>query len=300
LNTIEERKKGIYAQQELTFISKQGKIIYTLIQSTPIYTGGQYSGSISMLLDITEKRRAEEQLRLSEQKYRIVFENNPLPMLIAEYPGRNFVAVNNAFLEKFGYRKDELEKMTITKLRRPEEVGESDEVAKLLVRDHHFSKQLYLRKKDGTDLLFDVQISEIFIENKMVYLTSTRDITEQVKAEKELTAINEQLKELTIYLQEIREDERKSISREIHDELGQQLTALKLDLSWMNRKVPTGNEPVLSKMKSALELVDGTLQTIRRIAGELRPSMLDDLGLAEAIRWQTNQFEKRNRNRNQF
>jgi PAS domain-containing protein len=93
-------------------------VIHTLIQSTPIYNNNKYAGSISTLLDITQKKKADEELRRSEQKYRIIFENNPLPMFMLEYPGRNFVAVNNAFIEKFGYSRAELEKMNIRQLRR--------------------------------------------------------------------------------------------------------------------------------------------------------------------------------------
>jgi len=293
LENIEERKKGISKQHELSFHNRQGEVIHTLIQSTPIYNDHQYAGSVSTLLDITQKKKAEEELRLSEQKYRIIFENNPLPMFMLEYPKRNFVAVNNAFINKFGYSKTELEEMNIRQLRRPEEVHKSDEIEQLLEEKKQFRERMFLRKKDGSDLLFDVQASEIIFEGKAVYLASTRDITELVKAEEALLQTNKQLRELTTHLQDIREEERKHISREIHDELGQHLTALKLNLSWIARKMTTQEEAIVAKIKSSLDLINGTIKTVRRLATELRPSMLDELGLAEAIRWQTNEFSKR-------
>jgi PAS domain S-box-containing protein len=292
LQNIEERKKGISGQHELSF-KRNEQVIHTLIQSTPIYKDHQYAGSVSTLLDITQKKKAEEELRLSEQKYRVIFENNPLPMFMLEYPKRNFVAVNNAFIEKFGYSQAELEKMNMRQLRRPYEVHKSDEIALTLEERKQFRELMYLRKKDGSDLLFDVQAAEVTFEGKTVYLASTHDITELAKAEEALLQTNKQLRELTIHLQEIREEERKHISREIHDELGQQLTALKLNLSWIAKKMTTQEEAVVIKIKSSLDVINGTIQTVRRLATELRPAMLDELGLAEAIKWQTNEFSKR-------
>ena len=293
IQNIEERKKGISKQHELSFYNREGQVIHTLIQSTPIYKDHHFAGSISTLLDITQKKKAEEELRLSEQKYRIIFERNPLPMFMLEYPKRNFVAVNNAFIEKFGYSKAELAKMNMRQLRRPEEVHKSDEIARILAEKKQLRERMFLRKKDGSDLLFDVQAAEIIFEGKTVYLTSTHDITELAKAEEALLQTNKQLRELTVHLQDIREEERKHISREIHDELGQQLTALKLDLSWIAKKITTQEEAIVTKIKSSLDVIKGTIQKVRRLATELRPAMLDELGLAEAIRWQAIEFAKR-------
>jgi signal transduction histidine kinase len=101
------------------------------------------------------------------------------------------------------------------------------------------------------------------------------------------------IRKLTEHLHNIREEERAHIAREIHDELGQQLTVLKMDVSWLNKKVgATAADPVKQKMKELLELLNGTVKTVRRISSELRPSLLDDLGLVAAIEWQLTEFEK--------
>lgn len=103
-----------------------------------------------------------------------------------------------------------------------------------------------------------------------------------------------QLRELSDHLLNIRETERTRISREIHDELGQQLTILKMDLSWLNQKLKKYSDPgVLQKTGDALKVLNETIKSVRRIATELRPSMLDDLGLIEAMEWQSKEFEKR-------
>ena|SRR5437868_4564532 len=246
-----------------------------------------------MVLDITNKKRAEEELRSSEQKYRVLFEDNPLPMLILEYPERNFVAVNNAFVKKFGYSRRELALMNIRQLRRPEEVHKSEEVERALMHKQLFTGKMYLRKKDGADLLFEVHALEILFEGKKVYLGSFNDITERQKAKEDLEQSNMQLRELASHLQNIREEERTSMAREIHDELGQQLTAIKMDIAWLNRKSLLTDETHKQKIKGLFSLIDNTIHTVRRISSELRPGMLDDLGLAEAIKWQIAEFTRR-------
>ena len=103
-----------------------------------------------------------------------------------------------------------------------------------------------------------------------------------------------QLRELSEHLLNVRETERTRIAREIHDELGQQLTILKMDLSWLNQKLKKCEDAsVLQKTGDALKVLNETIKSVRRIATELRPSMLDDLGLTEAIEWQSKEFEKR-------
>lgn len=119
------------------------------------------------------------------------------------------------------------------------------------------------------------------------------DITHRKQAEEEKAKTTEQLRQLNVRLQNIREEERTRISREIHDELGQQLTGIKMDISWIDKKI-VSQDPILQKRISDMtSLIDDTVITVRRIASDLRPSILDDLGLISALEWQTQEFEKR-------
>ena len=121
-----------------------------------------------------------------------------------------------------------------------------------------------------------------------------RDITEKKKSEERLQISYKELQELASHLQNIREEERADIAREIHDELGQQLTGLKMDLSWLAKNMVIREEGLLqAKVRETMDLLDGTIKTVRRIATELRPSILDDLGLVAAIEWQSREFQKR-------
>jgi PAS domain S-box-containing protein len=119
------------------------------------------------------------------------------------------------------------------------------------------------------------------------------NVLERKGAEEELKSSREQLRNLSAHLQSAREEERRHIAREIHDELGQALTALKMDISWLINKLPESEKPLIKKTKSISELIDTTIQTGQRILTELRPGLLDDLGLVAAIEWQAEEFQKR-------
>jgi len=103
----------------------------------------------------------------------------------------------------------------------------------------------------------------------------------------------EQLQRLTAGLLLAREDERTTIAREIHDTLGQSLTALKMDVAWIGRRLPDDTPGTTAKLAAMMTLIDETVVTVRRIATELRPGVLDDLGLAAAVEWQAQEFEQR-------
>ncbi len=121
----------------------------------------------------------------------------------------------------------------------------------------------------------------------------SQDVTERKMFEEELQSSREQLRRLLAHHQSVREDERTRISREIHDELGQSLTALKMDLSWMVKRLGKDQGPLLEKARLMSKLIDMNIQTVKRIAAELRPGLLDDLGLTAALEWQAEEFQKR-------
>jgi signal transduction histidine kinase len=102
-----------------------------------------------------------------------------------------------------------------------------------------------------------------------------------------------QLRNLAARLEAIREEERTRIAREIHDEVGQALTALKMDLAWLGKKVPPRATAVRRKLHGMEGVIDGTMDALHRILAELRPGVLDDLGLPAAIRWLAEEFKRR-------
>lgn len=124
-------------------------------------------------------------------------------------------------------------------------------------------------------------------------LSVSRDVTEKIKTEEDVQLMNQELLDLSSHLQNIREEERTMIARDIHDELGQQLTALKMDIHWINKKLKIADPVIGKKLSEALALIDETVKSVRRISSNLRPSILDDLGLIAALEWHSNEMQKR-------
>ena len=112
-------------------------------------------------------------------------------------------------------------------------------------------------------------------------------------AEEDIQNSNERLRKLYQRLELVREEERTRIAREVHDELAQILTALKLELSLLDKKLKDANPPLSNDTRMMLELINNSIQAVKKIAMDLRPPILDDLGLREAIEWQGHEFEKR-------
>lgn len=107
-----------------------------------------------------------------------------------------------------------------------------------------------------------------------------------------LDASRRELSDLTSHLEEVREDERRKIALDLHDDLGQKLTALSMDLSWIKKNHSSALEPVSLKLNSMKALLDETITTVRKLSVDLRPSALDDLGLISTLRWHFNEYEK--------
>ena len=124
-------------------------------------------------------------------------------------------------------------------------------------------------------------------------LGTIQDITTEKEADEEIKKYHNQLRELSEHVQTIQEDERAHIAREIHDELGQRLTGIKMDLSWISGKIPTDNKDISERLNSLNLLIDDTVQSVRKISSELHPAILDDLGLRAAMEWQISEFNRR-------
>ncbi len=157
---------------------------------------------------------------------------------------------------------------------------------------------LFGLRGNGEEFPIEASISQIRDASGKLYTVMLRDITERQRAENALKQSREELRELSANLQNVREEEKTRIARELHDDLGQQLTALKMDLSVIEQQLRAPgraqpNDDVLSHLQGMRRLIDATVASVRRIAADLRPVMLDDLGLVPAIEWLANDFTNR-------
>ena len=132
-----------------------------------------------------------------------------------------------------------------------------------------------------------------FIELHEKRMALTREIAERMVAEEELRKSEESLRLLAGHLQSVREEERTRIAREVHDELGQALTGIKMDLTWLVDRLDESQKPLAERAESMFRLIDETVHAVRRIAAGLRPGILDDVGLPAAIEWQARDFRMR-------
>ena len=147
-------------------------------------------------------------------------------------------------------------------------------------------------KSGATDYVLKTRLSRLMPAVARA-LREAEQRTQHRRAEEQLRESHEQLRALSTYLQSVREEERTRIAREVHDELGQALTSCKLDLSWIAGKLPPELRPLSEKARALTAHIDSTIQTVRRISSELRPGVLDHLGLVAAIEWQANEFQNR-------
>jgi len=133
-------------------------------------------------------------------------------------------------------------------------------------------------------------LAQVF--NDMAAALELREVREQ-EAKEALRRSREQLRDLASYLQDVREQERTRIAREIHDDFGQSLTILKMDLSWLKKHIIQDQPQVQNKIDSMFKVIDTSLKTIHTVSSELRPVILDDFGLESAIEWQVEEFQNR-------
>jgi len=164
------------------------------------------------------------------------------------------------------------------------------------VSDRQMGRQRVLSglRANGEEFPIEASISQTRDGGARLYTVMLRDVTERVRAEHAQQRAREELRELSANLQKIREDEKTRIARELHDDLGQQLTALKMDISSVEETLGgSASELVRDHLQGMRRLIDATVASVRRIAADLRPVMLDDLGLIPAVEWLANDFTNR-------
>jgi PAS domain S-box-containing protein len=153
--------------------------------------------------------------------------------------------------------------------------------------------KIFGKRADGTEFPIESTFSKSMIGGKLQMTAVLRDVTEQRRTEFELREVNTELRKLSANLQSVREEERTRISCELHDELGQQLTGLKLSLSWLTNRLKEGRATTIESMDEIRHRLDTAITSVRRISSELRPPILDDLDFGAAVTWQSQEFAKR-------
>lgn len=246
---------------------------------------GQFAITLS---DVTDRRAAEAALRESERRFRSVFEGSPLGVGLGE-PDGTLIAVNRRLCEMLGYREADFLGRDFSTFSHPEDVEPSKTLSREVASGQRSRFQLEKRyvKQDGATVWVGLTVSSILDDGgRPVYTVALmEDITERHRAQEELVASEERLRALSERLVQIREEERLFLARELHDELGQTLTGLRMDLSMLREEYPIEDSLRRGRIQELIRTVDLNVELVRDLSSRLRPPILDVMGLGPAIAW---------------
>jgi len=317
---------------EYRILTKQGRVRWIIESVTPIIYDGKRA-ALCTAMDITDRKWAEKELRAykenleklveertaelhlanlalqgenaerietaralrqSEERFRSLIESAPTAIMISRKV--TLLYANQAYLRMFGYSEPtEIKDTSVLNYVAPED----SRTIKARIRAREQGRkvpdtyEIKCSRKDGSIFPVHVEVARIQFADGPVSVAFLTDITELKIKEKELRESREQLRSLAARLESLREEERTILSREIHDEFGQSLTGLKMDLAWLAKRLPRDQDALVQKADSMLKLVDESVKLIRKISTRLRPGILDDFGLLAAMEWQAREFDHR-------
>jgi PAS domain S-box-containing protein len=242
---------------------------------------------------LAERRTGQSQARLD------AIVDSAMDAMITVDAAQNIVLFNRAAEQAFGVRREEalgapLDRFLPQRYRGAHR-GHIEQFGRTGVTSRRMgdATTLWALRADGTEFPIEASISQAGDPGQHFYTVILRDVTLRKKAQDALQEQQQELRRLSAQVLEAREEEKTRIARELHDELGQLLTALKMDLAWLRERLPPGDADAAQRAEQMGRVLDQTVGSTRRISSDLRPLMLDDLGLAEAANWLVGDFASR-------
>jgi PAS domain S-box-containing protein len=281
------------------YVHKDGRTVHTVISSHCVVNSETgVVERIGLVQDVTASVVQNQLLKEQESRLSVIIHNS-MDAIITIGQDQSILIFNTAAEVMFGYLAKDALHMPLSKL-----------IPHALRDAHHAHVQAYAHsggtarkmgsmmvlkglRSGGEEFPLDASISRATVEGKTYMTVILRDLTTQVQAQTELNRAKTELRELSIASQTAREEEKSRISRELHDELGQNLTALKMDLSWLQTHASVDTPARAERIRAMQGVLDSTVVATRRIAADLRPLMLDDLGLKAALEWLAQDFSNR-------
>ncbi len=276
---MEDEREGIWHYSKLCPVpDASGKLVWVAVFAR----------------DITEQKVAEAALRHSEARYRSLAENSPGMILLID-PDGICRYVSSSVEKIMGFSPETVLGARPEDFLLPEEADAALAIAARTLKGEAIRNfEVRVRRKDGSFAVVEWEGSPIYEAGRVAHAQFLgRDVTDRKIAEEKLRASRRQLQKLSTHLLTSREQERAGIAREIHDDLGQTLTAIKMNACWLKNQIPGDRTQLIDRTEDAIRLVDSAIQTVRRISSELRPGLIDDLGLSAAIEWLAASYKKR-------
>ena len=299
-------KTGFCKYVPYQFVKKNGEVIDVLLSAIADRDEeGNITRSLAVSIDVSERIRAEKDLELAKEELKryskdlerqvkkrtreinSILQYTPSVVYIKDKEGR-YILVNSQFEELFGVKNDEVRGKTDDEIfseKEAEQFRNNDQ--RVLLEKRSFQVEEQVRQKDDIHTYLSVKFPLYDESGNVISVCGiSTDITDVKKAQ-------DQLRRLSGSIITNQEKERSAIARELHDELGQVLTALNMDSVWLHDHLKDTNAKAGQRALTMCELIDKTIAEVRSLAIRLRPGVLDDLGLVDALEWYTGDFERR-------
>ena len=288
---------------ELSIVSRNAEVRYVKVWRKEVLWNGVKHYQV-IIIDITERKLAAETLvKLEKAIY-----TSGEAIFLTDREGI-FTFVNPAFTSLYGFSSDEVIGKVTPRIIKSGVLDKSvyEGFWQTLLNGDEVRGELINKRKDGTTINIEGFATPFIDEEKNIigFLGSQRDITERKQAEEALNNSQQELRKFATHLQHVREEEKIALAREIHDDLGQILVALKINLGLFKKKISKGievisSEEILSEFDQLSNLVDNTIKTTRRIMNGLRPELIELLGFEAACKSYLHDFDETHHISSQF
>jgi len=239
-----------------------------------------------------ERKQTEENTKKAQQRFKTIFEAVPLGIAVINSETGVFIDVNQKYASITGRTTEELMQINQSEIIHPDDLQDYINSLELLneQKPQNFKTAKRIIRPDGSIIWLEISIKP-FETNCKLCMTEDNCSLCMIEDITEYKQLADNLQDLTMYSQDVREEERSRIGREIHDVLGGTLTVLKMDLDWLSKKV--SDNPMHERILSLYQLTGEAIETVRRVSKNLRPNVLDNLGLHGAIEWLVREFGQR-------
>jgi PAS domain S-box-containing protein len=287
-----KEKQVLAVANHVDLVTRDGREIAVEHSAAPILAAkGEAIGVVLIFRDVAERR--QEQIATAEQAALLELTQDSVFVIDMEGTVLFWSRGAEAML---GYSKEQAAGKIAHNLVRTEFPESFAEIRAELLRVGHWEGDLVNTAQDGRRVVvagrWALQWGKRDQAPRVLVINS--DITDRKRGEETLLLQKEQLRALAERLQLVREEDRKLVARELHDQIGQILTAIKMDLTWVTRHLPESEISVLDRLRESIQSINDGVKAVRTICSGLRPGVLDDLGLAAAIEWQASEFASRN------